>query len=543
MKQRISIIVNQGKKYLRIVKWLLRDAYFTKIWGKPARVFVYAGLRLACQAGGVTILYFYANALKSGNTIDFLHFSLPARESFMLMWITIISSLLLFTLASVFQYFSRIAAISLASAFEESSSRSAFSVVSRLPDPRVPEINELLKNDKLRRIPGDARKTGMAVRSIGFAVPQVISGLVATVAIILIDPTLTLILGVFMAFIFILQYPANIKGAKHSLALEKNVSLSGKGNAAIMRSFLLASQEKEIHAAAIDDLYARQGLKAAIQAFAGRIRVLEESTLIMQVGSAFGISIVVFYIGSRLLGGIENWGLLLAYIASLRMVLNGVVQVARTLTSFSRFYPQLVRSHTLFSAQRLLDSSGPALTAGERLLIVTNGQAGSQIDLALPGRVALYTPDRIDRSLFHLFNYAKVIDHSGEERAFGNSSHLTRYDETPDEAARQFNVGDASASDVLFVDSEAISSMPANLSKTILDSVIVLTVYTDLQQPPVNGESIMLIWFENQVQGIIDLSKEGFESVTMEMENLFNHRKQVRLSERMAEDEEEDDDF
>lgn len=543
MKQQIITIVNQGGKYLRIVNWILRDAYFTQIWGRPARIFVFAALRLTCQLGAVTILYFYANALKSGKNIDFLFFVVPARESLSLMWAVIISSFLLFTLASLFQYFSRVVSISLASTFEESSSRKAFSVVSRLPDPRVPEINELLKKNDFKRIPGDARRAGMTVRSIGYAVPQAISGLVATVTIVLIDPALTLILGGLIMFIFMLQYPANIKGAKHSNAFQKNISRVSKKTVAIIRSFLLTSQEKEQQAVAIDNLYMRQGFKAAIQAYAGRIRVIEESTLIMQVGGAFVISIAVFYIGSRLVGGVANWGLLFAYIASLRIALNGVVQVGRTLTGVSRFYPQLVRYHALLSAQSLLERSAPALMAGERLIIFTNGAAGSQIELALPQRVALYTPDRIDRSLFHLFNYAKVKEASGEERTFGNSLRLITYAEACGEATGQLNVAGSSASDVLFVEFKALSSMPTKLQKTILDEAFVLIIYTDPQQPPVHGESTVLFWFECQVQGAIDLTEKDFESVAMDMENLFNQRKRMGESVRVDAETDEDDEF
>lgn len=543
MKKKFNIIVNQGRKYLRIVNWLLRDAYFTQFWGKPARIFVFAALRLTCQLGAVTALYFYSNALKSGKNIEFLSFALPARESLSLMWIIIIFSFLLFTLASLFQYLSRVVSISLASAFEEASSRRAFNALSRLPDPRVPEINELLKKGDFKRIAGDARRAGMTVRSIGFAVPGAISGLAATAAIVLIDPALTLILGVLMMFVFLLQYPANIKGAKHGYLFEKSLSSVSKGTVAILRSFLLTSQDEEQKAVAIDNLYTHQGFKAAIQAFAGRMRVIEESTFIMQVGGALVISIVVFYIGSRLLGGVANWGLLLAYIASLRIALNGVVLVGRTLTSMSRFYPQLVRYDALLFSQSLLDRSAPALVAGERILISTNGTAGSQIDLALPQRVAIYTPDGIDRSLFHIFNYAKVKEHSGIERNFGNSLSLITYAEACDKDTGNVKVGSSSASDVLFVESKVLFFASTKLRKTFLDEVFVLILYTDLLQPPVHGESTVFFWAESQVQGATDLSDKDFESAAMDMENLFNNRKRLKQSLGEGAQEDEDDEF
>ena len=542
IKQRINTIVNQGRKYLRIINWLLHDAYLTQIWGKPARIFVFAALRLMCQFGAVAILYFYANALKSGKNICFLSFDLPVRESFLLLWTIIISSFLLFTLASLFQFFSRVVSISLASEFEESSSRKAFSVVSRLPDPRVPEINELHKKNTFKRIPGDARRAGMTVRSVGYAVPQATSGLVATVSIIFIDPTLTLITGGLTMFVFILQYPANIKGSKHSSTFEKHIRHASKGTTAIINSFLLASQDKRKQADAIDNLYVRQGFKAAIQAFAGRIKVIEESTLIMQVGSAFVISGAVFYIGSRLLGGVANWGLLLAYIAALRIALTGVVQIGRTLTSVSRFYPQLVRYHTLLYAQNLLHRSSPALMTGERLLIFTNGAAGSQIDLTLPQRVALYTPDRIDRSLFYLFNYAKVKNNSGEERTFGNSLRLITYAEACSERKGQVSASVSSATGVLFIEAKSLASAPTKLRENILGGAFVLIIYTDLQQPPVNGESIVLFWVDNQVREATDLNEKDFKSVAIDMENIFKNRKRPSQS-VVVDAEEEDDEF
>ncbi len=536
----MNTIVNQARKYLQIINWLLHDAFFTQFWGKPAAIFAFGALRLMCQFGAVTILYFYANALKSGKNVSILTFDLPVRESFLLLWAIIISSFLLFALASLFQFFSRVVSISLASVFEESSSRKAFSVASMLPDPRVPELNELHKKNTFKRIPGDARRAGMTVRTIGYAFPQAISGLMATVSIILIDPILTLITASLMMFVFILQYPANIRGSKHSNAFEKNIRYASKGTIAIINSFLLASQDKKKQADAIDNLYVQQGFRAAIQAFAGRIRVIEESTLIMLIGSAFVISVAVFYIGSRLLGGVANWGLLLAYIAALRIALNGVVHVGRTLTGVSRFYPQLVRYHTLLYAKNFLNKSVPALTTGERILIFNNGHAGSQIDLILPQRVALYTPDRIDRSLFHLFNFAKVKRPSGGERTFGNSLRLITDSEAFSERKMHASNSVSSATDVLFVESKTLAAASTEIRKNILGGVLVLIIYTDLQQPPVNGESIVLFWISNQVRGALDLNEKDFKSVAIDMEEFFKHRKAAAQS--LVVDVEDDDD-
>jgi hypothetical protein len=179
---------------------------------------------------------------------------------------------------------------------------------------------------------------------------------------------------------------------------------------------------------------------------------------------------------------------------------------------------------------------------GERLLIFTNGAADSRIDLTLPQRVALYTPDRIDRGLFHLFNYAKVKKPSGEERTFGNSLRLITHAEACSERKGEVSASVSSSTGVLFIEYKSLASAPTKVRETILREAFILIIYTDLQQPPANGESIVLFWVDNQVIEATDLNDKDFKSVAIEMENIFKRRKRPAQSD-VADAEEEDDEF
>lgn len=541
MKARLKKAVYQGKKYLRILDWLLREAYFKQFWGRPAGILFFGASRLICQAAAVAVLYFYANALKSASVISFLSFNLAARESALLMWFIIISAFLFLALSSLFQFFSRTYSISLASAYEEDSSRHAFSVLSRLPDTRTPQVNELLKEGVLRKIPGDARRAGMTVRIIGYTVPQAISGVVALFSIMIIDATLTLILAGLTVGVFLGQYPANLRGARHSETFEKDLRDANIGIAELIRSFLATPQNTKATANKVDEFFSHQGLRSAIQSFGGRLRVIEESTLITQVGSALIISLAVFIIGSRLLKEGANWGLLLTYIASLRIALGGVVQIGRALTSMSRFYPQLVRYHMVLTAQKKLDRVSSPLLIGERLLLGPDG-SDTQMELKAPQRVALFTDDRIDRRLFHLFNYARVRDGWGSDRPFNDAPRIVA--EIEEIYKRDVGKKDAQlgAAEVLFVEADVLAAKPLLFRETLFDRAIAIIVYTDLHQAPKFGESWALFWLDCKIQGVVDLEKGDFASAVRAFEHLFAHTKRAETAESL-DAEEQDDEF
>jgi ABC-type multidrug transport system fused ATPase/permease subunit len=525
---------------VQVLVWLVSEAFLNRFWAKPVRIFLFAGMRMACQAGAVAVLYFYANALKYDKSLSLLSFDLHARESILLMWSAIVLSFVMFALSSVFQYFSRITALSLGSAYEEDSSRRAFRIISRLPDPRAPSANEMLRSGAWRKIPSDARRAGMTIRTIGYSIPQVISGFGAAVSVMIIDVRLTLMLGFLMILVLIGQYPVNVKGAINSQIFEEKVRKANRGLAALGRKFISGFPERSAFDATIEDFYSDTGYRSAIYAFKGRIKVLEESTLITEIGSAFVLATAVFIIGSRLLHGGMNWGSLLAYVISLRIALSGVVQVGRLFASVSRFYPQLFRYHELFSAERKIESISAPLIEGQQIVLSEGKNLRVEAIFEIPQRIALYTPDPINRSLFHLFNHANVIDHSGQKQSFTSKPYLFLESTEIFESTNKIEDTECyHGEDPVIFKAEALKSIQLDLRKFLLDKLLVVIVYTDPLCPPIYDESLALFWIDSQLQGMVDLSKEDFKTASNKFGSLFNAQKRKDDSEDV--DEEDDD--
>ncbi len=492
--QKIANISKQSRKYFRIANWLLRDTYFRPPFQRPLIILILSSLRLLCQVSGVAILYYYANALKDGNIFTLYGLSYAARESFVLMWIIIITSSLLFILMSVCQYFSRTVAIAMACHYEEIFSRRAFNIVSRLPDPRVPNLNELILQNDILKIGSDARRAGMTVRIIGYGVPQMISGVIALGSIIIIDPVLTLLIGSMMGLVFLGQYPANLRGAKFSDVFEKTVQQASRASTKLIRKMVSSQESESAKSDRIALLYSEHGLKKAIHAFGSRLKVIEESTLITQIGSAIVLSVAVFSIGSRLLNGNANWGLLLIYLAALRATLTGIVSIGRLMTNVSRFYPQLVRFHHLLSGEALLAKKPSDLGTGDIIRLKNPGSKtiDSVMNFRTPQKIALFTPDSIDPSLLHIFNHATITSPGQSPRPFDClPTIVSSATFVPPKEMRPSN-----SSDVCILAHDLIEKCPSRIRSDLLQKQLTIIVYDNLQRSPQFNETLLLIWLD-----------------------------------------------
>ena len=399
----------RGRRYLKVLSWLLADS-FGQLPRQSLRVSLYAGVRLACQAGAVAILYAYAGALEQDQTVGWLSLDFAARGSRALLWMVIASSGGLFLAAAGLDYLSRAEAIHLSGAYEERCARRAMSVRSRLPDLRVPEANELLVKSRSRQVAMDGRRCGMAVRSLGYVIPAIITGVASVMVVLYLDPLLTLSLGVLAALAFAGQYPANVKAAKLSSKLESAQRMAGQEITSLM-----AQLGRETHGVPPDSrsfskLYDSGSVGESLAAFSGRLRAVEEGTLVFQAGGTVVVGVAVFVIGNELVSGGSDWGRLLVYVVALRAVVAGVVKVGRTLTTLSRFYPKLIRSHILAETERALEAPVVPFGAEEELLIDARNLSGVQEPLRMrPGdRIACFSPGGVGRHLLHTFSNVQI---------------------------------------------------------------------------------------------------------------------------------------
>ena len=81
------------------------------------------------------------------------------------------------------------------------------------------------------------------------------------------------------------------------------------------------------------------------RAFIMRRRILTEFVFAIEIGITIIVGLVVYYLASEALAGREQWAQFIAYIAAMRMALNGIGQPIRAFGVVSRFYPNLVRYH------------------------------------------------------------------------------------------------------------------------------------------------------------------------------------------------------
>lgn len=536
--------LSRAKKYSKVLHWLLCEAYLKDFWKKPFWIFFFATVRLGCQALAVAVLYYYANALKDDRSLTFLTYNVSARDSIVLLWVIILLSFVLFALTSVFQYLSRVISISLGSTFEEKSSREILYTVSMLPDSRTPEANEFLKKGGIKKIFADARRTGMTIRRVGYSIPQMLSGIGATASTLFLDYSLTLMLGGLMGMVFLMQYPVNLKGARHSQTFEKEARRAGRALTKLSKLFLSGDSNGKNTERNVDALFLQGGYRSAIQAFRGRIKILEESTLVTEIGSALLISVAVFVIGSRLLNDNVNWGSLLAYIVSLRIALGGLVQVARLLANVSRFYPQLNRYRAFSTAKYKLSQKSGILQSGDTIFLKSTKNMNIEIKIDVPGRIALYTPDTIDRSLFHLFNFAVILDSKGNECPFSATMHIVRDVGSYAESSVKYRQHNAIESGcIYFIPDEVAASVNQDSLDKTFEKSIVITVYNDLAKQPEFDERLLLFWINSRLHGSEKLEHgASFDSISKQYKSQFEEHKS-KVKQAYIDDEEDDDEI
>ncbi|BBO73545.1 hypothetical protein DSCW_09620 [Desulfosarcina widdelii] len=403
-----KILFKQGSNYTKIIRWLFYESFIKGFFKKPFYIVLLSVLRLGCQASAVTTLYYYANSLKNDKAFKFFEYTLVARESVIFLWVIIFSTLFLFSLASIFQYYARKISISLAKSMEVKFSKNSLTILSRLPDNNYYRLSLDYFKGKYRKIASDCRRIGMVIRTFGYAIPDILSGFAATISILSIDTFLTLMVACLAIFIFMAQYPSNIRGSSFSKMFENN---SKNHNTCINNTLSSFSKlESDFRKASkdINMIFSKKEVKESIEGFSGRVKVLEESTLTSQIGGAVALSLTIFVIGNRLISGIDtNWGLLLAYIVSLRIVLTAIVTTGRTLTGVSRFYPQIVRQFQLLvTVKTSLNKSCLQLCKNDKITVKYLIKKKNYIEIQsdVPSKIKILTNDNFDKFVTLIFN-------------------------------------------------------------------------------------------------------------------------------------------
>lgn len=385
-------IAAKVNRYRSLLAWIWHDA----LWRYRFRIAFTVGLMtggLAAQAAVLGLVLLYAQRLESGVPFDQLGSQFAPRESTALLLAVGGLALILLLASAAMLFVARTRAIGIAREYEEYCSRRAFSVYSRSPT----SAGALADGDRrglLRLVQGDARVLGRVLRLLLLGMHPTVTAAVALGALYVIDPVLSTAVLALLTVSAVFLARVNVRGAAYSLALEAAAPDAAKEKRSILERLedspgAIASDEPMLDAA-----FSTGATKRALDAYQGRLSIIENGTLVHRMFGAVALVGVLLVQGRSVLVSGENWGSLIVYLVALRYFVLGSVQSARLVTSVNRFYPQVHRyvdfvraaqsrpreplpvsgQVSLVPAVPALDGSGarpPVLGRGDRVLAVS----------------------------------------------------------------------------------------------------------------------------------------------------------------------------
>jgi ABC-type multidrug transport system fused ATPase/permease subunit len=338
--------MRQGRNYSSLVGW-----YLYSIFRDPRRLIgaiVLSFLHLGSQGAAIGIIYWYGrNMQKDGPvTIPYLKISLNLKDQPELLWVIVIVSTTCFVLSASFLYLSRRALFDLLQQYFARKIENLVLLTLRLPDSRIPLASTLFMDFGVSGLAVGARRGALMAMGLAAAITALIGGIGASVFLFWVDAPLTflILLSVVLAAFFL--YPLTLRAVRTAKDREKAQYA--------FKVELRNIQEKQGSVAQLDLSMKSAGELA--RAFIMRRRVITEFVFAIEIGITIIVGLVVYYLASEALAGREQWAQFVAYIAALRMALNGIGQPIRSFGVVSRFYPNLVRYHLFMKDMQRLET-------------------------------------------------------------------------------------------------------------------------------------------------------------------------------------------
>ncbi|MFT7626346.1 MAG: ABC-type multidrug transport system fused ATPase/permease subunit [Myxococcota bacterium] len=344
-----AVPTNTGKQsesdYSELIRWFFRDGVMrhrTQI----ARAIALEGIAIACQLGGLFVLFRYATSLENpGNALA--RFGVDPRGS---MALVAVVGLLVTCLLSAYAWLSYRAmtvALEVRAAHEELCMRRGLVYCSRLPSAQFPQSTRLrtdglLSTGAVREARAVARILDLLVR----AVRQGGSVVIFLVALIYVSPLLSLGVLLISGFGVARLYAVNRAQARMSYAADATLQAAAKERKGLMKS---ASAEHPLEAdspaleAAFEAGYSRQYVDRFLELDRAKLR----HTLWMELLAGLSIVLIVIASGVGIVSG--SWSLtrLLSYIVLLRYFLSSLRKVGKFFADVSAMYATVERYHTL----------------------------------------------------------------------------------------------------------------------------------------------------------------------------------------------------
>ncbi len=354
---------SQGVRYVQSLSWLISDSVHVapRIW---LRIIIATLLSLGSNAAVVGVIYFYVKLLEQNISLQIFSYEFVARQSVFLLVLFVLAMAITMLVFATSDYVGRSAALLLHRDYEIASLRRNLELTQHLPDPRCPEVSQLIDGLGLSRLVSNyPHSCSWSLRFIATAVPNLVLFVAGYAAILWLDPQTTFIVTVFGILVVAAQYPIHLFAAKSSNVLEETAPYtSAKKRALIERSSRLdcLTTPKSLQTELEGYLQDRR-VQRNINADVDRFRAMEMSAWSMQTGGTIVLGAMLLTIGLGLLNESSDWAILVVYLTLLRRLLNSVTTIFRAVTVFSRYSPhvQISRAFVLGASRALASSPGP----------------------------------------------------------------------------------------------------------------------------------------------------------------------------------------
>lgn len=331
----LSRFVRQGRNYSSLVGW-----YLYSIFRDPRRLIgaiVLSFLHLGSQGAAIGTIYWYGRNMQKDApvTIPYLKMSVNLRDQPELLWVVVIVSTICFVLSASFLYLSRRALLDLLQQHFARKVESLVLLTLRLPDSRIRLASTLFMDFGVSGLAVGARRGAIMAMSFATAITALIGGIGASAFLFWVDAPLTFLILLSVVFAAFFLYPLTLRAVRSAKDREK-AQYAFKEELRRLNEKRSSVDQLGLSVKSADEL---------ARAFIMRRRVITEFVFAIEIGITVIVGLVVYYLASEALAGREQWAQFIAYIAALRMALNGVGQPIRAFGVVSRFYPNLVRYH------------------------------------------------------------------------------------------------------------------------------------------------------------------------------------------------------
>jgi hypothetical protein len=335
----LPLLRAQMRRYRKVVSWFARDAYGRFLW-RMAFVLAFSLLAMGGLMGALGVIFFYSRALENGTVLVYGGFEIAVRESLLLLVAAAMGGLFLFIMSFAFRYAAVLQALAIGRAYEAFCSRRAIALLGA--HGGRPETSTWA-GQAGRLIQSDPRYCGRVARITVNMIPPVLAFAGTFMVLIFLDPILTLSLVAILFTALPLLYVVNVRGAHHSVAMERWAKAAAKRKRELVTLNAEHGESLDPECPEMAHPFREGPIARYLDAYLGRLRASYNSELVTNV--VMGISVVVILAskGTQIFLTGQGWGELAVYMVALRVNLTSVTQASKTLTSVNRFYPQVAR--------------------------------------------------------------------------------------------------------------------------------------------------------------------------------------------------------